>query len=123
MEDSYNFDALLGQVDEKILQADDKAKKAYELAADHSIKFVDLIPAMGAAVEAYINTVRMVEKQYPDADEQRAVILSLAGILMGVKAHEAFGLKIDDMYAVTDAMYEHALFKIKYQFGNPEGVK
>lgn len=116
MEDSYNFDALLGQVNEKAI-------KAYELAAEHSINFTDLFPAMGAAIEAYIKTVCIIKKQYPDADNKRTVILSFAGILMGVKAHEAFGLKIDDMYAVTDAMYEHALFKIKYQFGNPEGVK
>lgn len=123
MEDSYNFDALLGQVGEKLLQADVKAKKAYELAAEHSINLVDLIPAMGTAIEAYISTIRMVEHKYSDADMKRAVQLSFAGMLIGVKVHEIFGLKMNDMYGVVDAMYKYALFKIKYQYGNPEGEK
>ena len=91
MKDSYNFDALLGRINEE-------AKKAYELAADHSINFADLIPAMGGAMEAYIKTVREVERRYPGADEQRAIKLSFAGISMYVKAHEVFGEKMNDMY-------------------------
>lgn len=104
---------------ELLNQSPENAETTIEEATARTLNLGELIAAIGYAIEAYVKTISAVESRLPDPGRKQDVLLMTAGILMGARVPEAFGVAKDDMFKFADVIYDTALSECGFGAGDP----
>lgn len=105
MEEKINLEDL-------IKKAEEEAREAYEQGAGKTLTVQNAVAALGASAEGYIKTWFEDKRTLPDAEQRRAVISMIIGVMAALRIHDAFGIDNLSLLKIAIKMYDTALYEV-----------
>ena len=90
-------------------QVDADTSRHFEQAFDKQHSVMDIIMGMKYSIAAYKATIARCDGRKPNEEEQRAIKLTMSGILMYIEAYNCFGISREQTFRLADAIYSDSI--------------